>query len=141
MLIRRKKTTWTILFLSSALLLLGIYLYHLPGAIAAAKPQIQLSRIDFQEPVDALSANRIKGTILATSGVQQTYFNLPDRIVVFSHDPKIVSADAVLRKIRHQYAFQAERFLPDLPTKSSSCPVTGQNSIFVRMGAYLRRTF
>lgn len=141
MIIRKKKTIRAILFLLIILLLFGIYLYHLPGAIVAAKPQIQLSRIDFQEPIDSLSANRVKGTILTISGVLQTHFNVPDRIVVFSHDPKIVSADAVLRKIQHKYPFQAKRFLPDLPTNSSSCPVTGQNSIFVRMGAYLRRTF
>lgn len=140
MMTRIKKSTRTILLLTIALLSFGTYLYHLPGAIAATGPQIQLSRIDFQEPIDSLSARRVKGVILAVSGVKQTYFNVPDRIVVFSHDPKIVSADAVLRQIQHKFAFQAERFLPDLPKNSSSCPVTGQNSIFVRMGAYLRRT-
>lgn len=141
MVIRRKKAIWIISSIVAALWLFSIYLYQLPGAIAATEPQMQLSRIDFQEPVDSLSANRIKGIILAQPGVQQTYFNLPDHIVVFSHDPKIVSAASVLREIRERYAVRAERFLPDIETGSSSCPVTGTNSIFVRMGAYLRRTF
>lgn len=119
-----------------AILMLGIHLYIVSDA---PRPQIQISRIDFQEPVDSVSVNRIKGTILAFNGVKHVYFNVPDHVVVFGHDPSVVPAETVVRKVQEKFAFKAERFLPDPETISKGCPITGKNSIFVKMGAYLRR--
>jgi len=122
-------------------LALASHLQHALGSDSSSNPPIQLSRIDFKEPVDSLSANQIKSTVLHLNGVQHTYFNVTDGIVVFSHDPKTLPAQTVLEKVRSVHGFKAERYLPDPEMVGSGCPVTGKNSIFIRIGRYIRNIF
>lgn len=104
-------------------------------------PPLQMSRVDFQEPFDSLQANKIKSAVLRLEGVRHAYINTEDHILVYSHDPKVVSSTKALSHIREQTGLSAQAFVVDEKAMESSCPVTGSGSIFMQVGGFLAQLF
>lgn len=136
-----RRSRYFLLLILAAVFTLGAHLYSVAGSNTYTESFIQLSRIDFENEVDSLAANRIKGAILQLPGVQHTYFNVADGIVVYSHDPRIISAQEVFDTIESEFQLPASRYIVDAQQVASSCPITGTNSIFVRAGRVLRSIF
>ncbi len=132
---------YTLGVLIVAFLAIAIHVASIQQSYASSNPAMQLSRIDFTAPVDSLSANRIKGSIQHMESVQHAYFNIPDGIVVYSHNPKVLSAETVYDRIQQEFPFAAKRFVVDAEMAASGCPITGQNSIFTKAGNLLVSIF
>lgn len=98
---------------------------------------MQMSRIDFKEPIDASLSKKIKSCIAKTEGVKHVYFNEVDDIVVYSHDPKLQSSQQVFETVQSAFPVQMERYIVSSDMEQRSCPVTGKNSVFLRFGGLL----
>ncbi|GJM34677.1 MAG: hypothetical protein DHS20C18_36780 [Saprospiraceae bacterium] len=122
-------------------LALAIHIGITQQSIATSGPAMQLSRIDFKGPIDSTIAARIKGSILHLESVQHAYFNIPDGIVVYSHNPKVQSAQAVYDKIQEEFHLNAERFIVSADMAAGSCPITGKNSLLAKAGNFLVGVF
>jgi hypothetical protein len=123
------------------LLSFSFYTYDSAVGDAPPGPPLQLSRIDFQSDVDSLTGAMIRHKVKHLEGVTHTYFNLKDDILVFSHDPKTIEAKHVLEGVETEFNIPATRFEVTKAMAASACPVTGSNSVFMRIGGYLHRLF
>lgn len=118
-----------------------LHLMTASSSDAAFSPTTQMSRIDFKEEIDSTTSAKIKNSLYAIEGVQHVYFNIPDAIVVFSHDVSKITSEAIYEIIQSRHQVKSERFVVTAEMAGSSCPVTGKNSIFVRAGNYLKGLF
>ena len=120
---------------------LSIYMYSTRHAGYGSLSNLQMSRIDFKEPVDSILSSKIKGTIAKQAGVDHVYFNEVDDIVVYSHDPKKQSAQQVFETVQSTFPIAMERYIVTSEMEQASCPVTGKNSFMVKMGGFFWRLF
>lgn len=80
--------------IGTTLLLLIILVVH----IATAKPikydnaTMQISRIDFQEPLDSLKIKEIHRNLKSIPGFISDSYNIKNNVVVFFHDNKIADS-------------------------------------------------
>ncbi|MCI5083269.1 MAG: hypothetical protein MRY78_16350 [Saprospiraceae bacterium] len=119
----------------------SFYIHQKMTAGLPPGPPMQLSRIDFSESVDSLTAARIKSKVQQMESVKHAYFNIPDGILVFNHDPKVLDADAVVTDVRQHFRANAKRHVVDAEMAGRGCPVTGNNSIFMKVGDAMARIF
>lgn len=122
-------------------LLFSVYIYSSVTAGLPAGPPLQMSRIDFQTELDSTTANRIRQVVQQMEGVRHAYCNIPAGILVYSHDPRVQPAGQVFARVTEQFSLPARRFVVDAQMAASSCPVTGDHSIFMQVGGFLTGLF
>lgn len=95
------------------------------------KPQyfIQLSRIDFNEDIDSAEAIKIRGFIQSLNGVNSSYFNIQDNILVYTYDNKLQSSQSIYNALIKYKAYRAKPYIVDAEDLKSGCPVHFDNSI------------
>ena len=73
--------------------------------IATAKPlvidnaSLQISRIDFKEPIDSLKAKEIHRNLKSIPGFINDSYNLKNNVVVFFHDNKIADSKKIYEEL------------------------------------------
>ena len=112
----------------------AVYLFNDRYGDIASSPQLQLSRIDFKVEIDSSLSQKIEEQIKLMEGVQHTYFNQKDAIVVYSHNPAILSSQSVFDKIQANYSLPMERYVVDTTSGTRGCPITGPNTFLMRIG-------
>ena len=114
-----------ILFLS-----LGIHLYYVTDNFyqnEISKPQLQLSRINFNDDVDSTEAKKIQTFVNDIEGIQKSYFNIQDDILVYSYYVGKQSSDNVFQLLSNAIPISAERFVVSAEKMQSGCPAMQKN--------------
>jgi hypothetical protein len=125
---RRKILKWSMIAASVVVILflaLGIHLYYVTDNFyqnTPANSSIRLARIDFDQPVDSVEANKIKQKVNTLPGVEKSYFNISDNILVYSYNKDVQSPDNVYKQVMNQHNYQATRFVVAEKDMSSGCP-------------------
>ncbi len=94
---------------------------------------IQMARADFREPVDSLSAIRIQNDIKSLKGVQTTYFNAKDYILVYSFDNKVNTARNIYDAAIRNSGFRSARYIVNKTDLAKGCPVMNSNSFYGKL--------
>jgi hypothetical protein len=121
-----------LVFLFFAVLIVHIAIM-VKGRPAPANAMIQMARADFREPVDAQSAAKIQNNIKSLKGVESTYFNLKDHIVVYTYNNKVNTAQHIYDVAIKDVGFRSVRYTVSQNDLSKGCPVLNNNSFYGRL--------
>lgn len=131
--------------------LLGIVLILLVALvvhIVTAKPviydnaTIQVSRIDFKEPLDSLKVKEIHRNLKSIPGVKNDKFNIEKRVLVYFHDNQLADSESVFNQLMAKGNYKAERFiLPVAIASDQVCPVMDQDSFSYKFSRGIQRIF
>lgn len=131
--------------------LLGIVLILLVALvvhIVTAKPviydnaTIQVSRIDFKEPLDSLKVKEIHRNLKSIPGVKNDKFNIEKRVLVYFHDNQLADSESVFNQLMAKGNYKAERFiLPEAIASDQVCPVMDQDSFSYKFSRGIQRIF
>ncbi len=118
-------SVFVILFLS-----LGIHLYYVTDNFyqnEPSKPQLQLSRIDFKEDVDSTEAKQIQSFVNGIEGIQKSYFNIQDDILVYSYYAGKQNSETVFQLVNNETHLIGEKFIVSAEQSQSGCPAMQKN--------------
>ena len=126
------------------LLLFVVLVVH----IATAKPivydnaTLQISRIDFKEPIDSLMAKQINRDMKSIPGVKNPSVFADKKVVVYYHDMKISNSEQVYNQLMAKYDYKAERYIvPAAIASNSVCPVMDSDSFSFKFSRGIQRIF
>jgi hypothetical protein len=116
--------------------------------IATAKPlevdnaSLQISRIDFKEPIDSLKAKEIHRNLKSIPGVKTDRLNKETGVLVFFHDIKVADSKTIYNKLMAMGNYKAERFvLPKELENKTACPVMNDDSFSYKFSRGIQRIF
>lgn len=116
--------------------------------IATAKPvvydnaTIQVSRIDFKEPLDSMKVKEIHRNLKSIPGVKNDKFNMEKRVLVYFHDNRIADSESVFNQLMTKGNYKAERFiLPEGTASNKVCPVMNTDSFSYKFSRGIQRIF
>jgi len=131
--------------------ILGIFLVLftvLVVHIATAKPlvidnaSLQISRIDFKEPIDSIKAKEIHRNLKSIPGVKTDRLNRETGVLVFFHDMKIADSKSIYNQLMAKGNYKAERFtLPKALENKTACPVMAEDSFSYKFSRGIQRIF
>jgi hypothetical protein len=101
----------------------------------------QLSRIDFKQPIDSLEAIKIKQFVAHLDGIESTYFNVPDHILIFTYVVGKQTSDNVYNQLVNYGHYKAERYMVGATTAKKGCPVMDDNSVSYKLTSYVSQLF
>ncbi len=103
------------------------------GRVLPPDATVQMARADFKEPVDSLSAIKIQNDIKMQKGVQTTYFNSKDYIMVYSFDNKVNTAQNIYDAAIRNSGFRSARYIVSKADLAKGCPVMNHNSFYGKL--------
>lgn len=116
--------------------------------IATAKPKVydnatlQISRIDFKEPIDSLKAKEIHRNMKSIAGVKNPKLFPEKNVLVYYHDSKIVNSEQVFNQLMAKGNYKAERLVIPVNIASKQvCPVMDENSFKYKFSRGVKRIF
>lgn len=116
--------------------------------IASAKPVVydnatmQVSRIDFKEPIDSAKAKEIHRNLKTISGVKNDRFNIEKGILVYFHDNRITNSQKVFDALIAKGNYKAERFVvSEAVGNKQVCPVMKEDSFSYHFSKGVQRIF
>lgn len=125
-------------------LLFAVLVVH----IATAKPveidnaTLQISRIDFKEPLDSLKSKEVHQNLKSINGVKNIKIIPEKGVVVYFHDNRIVNAEQVFTQFTAKGNYQAERFVISEESASKKvCPAMNTNSFGYKFSRGIQRIF
>ncbi len=118
-----------------AFLLFATLIVHIAIMVKGrpADATVQLGRADFKEPVDSLSALKIQNDIKGLKGVQYTYFNAKDYILVYAFDNKVNTAQKIYDAAIKNAGFSSVRYTVGAADLAKGCPVMSNNSFYGKL--------
>lgn len=116
--------------------------------IATAKPvaldnaTMQISRIDFKEPIDEAKAKEIHRNLKSIAGVMSDRLNKDTGVLVFFHDNRIANSEKIYNELMSKGNYKAERYViaPELASKKV-CPAINTNSFSYKFSRGIQRIF
>ena len=114
--------------------------------IATAKPidnkTMQISRIDFLEPIDSLKAKEIHRNIKSIAGVKNDKLNIEKRVMVYWHDNQITDSKNVYQQLMAKGNYKAKRFeIPAELAAKQVCPVMNKDGFSYKFSRGIQRLF
>ena len=116
--------------------------------IATVKPTVydnatmQISKIDFNEPIDSLMASRITADMKAIAGVKNPLVVADKKTVVYFHDMNIANSEKVYNEFMKKGNYKAQRFIVSQELASKEvCPVMDENSFNYKFSRGIQRIF
>ncbi len=131
-----------LIFSSATLVLFTVLIVHIYMVTKPVKydnNDLQLSRIDFKEPIDSMNANEIRHFVASLPGIQNTMFNIKDRILVYGYLVGKQNSDTVFHQLINHGHYKAEKFVVSEDMKSKGCPMAGKDrsSFVYRFTGYI----
>lgn len=116
--------------------------------IATAKPKVydnatlQISRIDFKEPIDSLKAKEIHRNMKNIAGVKNPKLFPEKNVLVYYHDSKVVNSKQVFDQLMAKGNYKAERLVIPVNIASKQvCPVMDEDSFKYKFSRGVKRIF
>lgn len=130
--------------LGTVLLLFIVLVVH----IATAKPAVydnahlQISRIDFKQPLDSAMVKEIHRNLKSIAGVKSDHFNAGKGVVVYFHDNRVTDSKKVYDQLMAKGHYNAQRFtVPANIAAKQVCPVMKRDGFSYRFSQGIRRIF
>lgn len=124
------------------LLLFAILVYHIANAKPIDNATIQVSRIDFKEPIDATKASEINKNMKSIDGVINPHYFPKSNAVVYLHDMKVINSKQVYDQFMKKTNLKAERYIvPENLASKEVCPVMSENSFKAKFSRQVQRIF
>lgn len=141
---KRKLKIIALSIIGTAFLLFVVLVVH----IATAKPveydnaTMQISRIDFQEPLDSMKIKEIHRNLKTIPGFINDSYNLKNNVVVFFHDNKIADSKKIYDELMKKGDYKATRYiLPKGLESKKVCPVIQEGSFSYHFSRGVQRIF
>lgn len=136
-----KKVLWATMITFA--LFFAILVFHIITAKPAVyeSPNLQVSRIDFKENIDSVTAKKICADLRSIKGLTSDSIIVKRNVVVYFHNNKITDSKKVYDELMTKGNYIAERYI--LPANLASkevCPVD-QNSFSYKMSQKINRFF
>ena len=134
-------------FTGTVVLLFGVLCVHLYGIAKKSHEnpnnKIQLSRIDFKEPIDSSDAMKIKNYVGTLDGIKGTYFNVAHGTLVYGYILGTQTAENVYEKAMtfSQNKYKAERYVVSADQLKKGCPAGMDNSLTIQFSNFLYKSF
>ncbi len=116
--------------------------------IATAKPvvydnaNLQISRIDFNQPLDSVMVKEIHRNLKSIDGVKNDHFNMERGVVVYYHDNRITNADKVFNQLMAKGDYKATPFVISKELASRQvCPVMNRDDFSYKFSRGVKRIF
>lgn len=106
---------------------LGLHIYKATHKADQNIPVRLMGRIDFEEKPDSVSALRIRGMVKSFEGVQTTYFNIEDGILVFVYDGRKQTGINIFTKLQAQVPFKVSRYEVPEELATKGCPAMAED--------------
>ena len=141
---KRKVKIIAITILSVTSLFFVILVYH----IATAKPIVydnatmQISRIDFKEPLDSLKMKEIHRNLKTIPGFISDSYNLEKGVLVYFHDNRIADSKTIYNALIQKGKYKANRYvLPKSLASNEVCPVMNKGSLSYKFSKTVKQIF
>jgi len=139
---KRKKVKVILGSLFGTFLLLFIILV---AHIATAKPvenaHIQVSRIDFEQPLDSALSTTVTQQLRAIPGVKSDVI-VKNNVVVYFHDNTVANSQQVFDQLMQKGTYNAQRFVvPAELANAQACPVIKKDSWSYRFSSFVQGIF
>ena len=141
---KRKLKIIALSIIGTAFLLFVVLVVH----IATAKPveydnaTMQISRIDFQEPLDSMKIKEIHRNLKTIPGFINDSYNLKNNVVVFFHDNKIADSKTIYDELMKKGDYKATIYiLPKGLESKKVCPVIQEGSFSYDFSRGIQRVF
>ena len=141
---KRKIKMAAISILGLAMMLFLVLVVH----IITAKPIVydnatmQISRIEFNEPLDSLQMKEIHRNMKSIPGVISDSYNLDKGILVYFHDNKIADSKKIYETLMSKGNYSAKRYVvPKELASQKICPVMNKGSFSYRLSKEIKRIF
>lgn len=136
-----KKGLWAILIMS--VLFFAILVFHIITAKPAVyeSPNLQVSRIDFKENIDAANAKKICADLRSIKGLTSDSIIVKRNVVVYFHNNKITNSEKVYAELMSKGNYDAQRYiLPASLANKEVCPID-QNSYSYKLSKKINQFF
>jgi hypothetical protein len=141
---KRKVKIIAITTFSVALLFFVILVYH----IATAKPivydnsSMQISRIDFNEPLDSLKMKEIHRNLKTIPGFISDSYNLEKGVLVYFHDNRIADSKSIYNALIRKGKYKANRYVvPKSLASNEVCPVMNKGTLSYKFSKTVKQIF
>lgn len=116
---------------------IGVMVYH-----KAPLPfeHLQMTRVDFNRPLDSAEISLIKTGLLDQKGVKTTYYNAVDNNVVYTYDNRQNNALNIYQQFFQPANIAAKRYTVSEKDLAKGCPVMNTNSFYGKLTAIISKT-
>ena len=116
--------------------------------IATVKPIVydnatmQISRIEFTEPLDSTKMKEIHRNLKTIPGFINDSYNLETGVLVYFHDNKIADSKMIYDELMRKGHYKAKRYiLPKALASQKVCPVMNESSVSYKFSKEVQRIF
>jgi hypothetical protein len=118
-------------------------LFHIITAKPAVyeSPNLQVSRIDFENNIDSLQAKQISADLRSIEGLTSDSIIIKRNVVVYFHNNKITNSEKVFNELMSKRPYESKRYiLPANLANKEVCSVD-QNSFSYKMSKSINQFF
>ncbi len=139
--IKKKIKIAVLSILGITLVLFVVLVYHIANARPIENANIQISRIDFDQPFDSLSTIQIKEKLHSIQGVKSDII-VKNNVVVYFHDNTVADSKKVFDQLMTKGDYKAQRFiLPATMANNQVCPVMKKDSFKYKFSKWVQKHF
>jgi len=139
--IKKKIKIAVLSILGITLVLFVVLVYHIANARPIENANIQISRIDFDQPFDSLSTIQIKEKLHSIQGVKSDII-VKNNVVVYFHDNTVADSKKVFAELMTKGDYKAQRFiLPATMANNQVCPVMKKDSFKYKFSKWVQKHF
>ncbi len=120
---------------------LGVHIYMVTRPNDQHHMNWQLSRIDFEEQPDSLTASLAVKTLKGIEGVKHVYLNQKAGTLVYGFETGKLDAQMVFEEFKTKGDFKAKPYIPLASNLSNGCPVIDKTSLTYRLGVFFQNLF
>lgn len=139
--IKKKIKIAVLSILGITIVLFVVLVYHIANARPIENANIQISRIDFDQPFDSLSTIQIKEKLHSIQGVKSDII-VKNNVVVYFHDNTVADSKKVFAELMTKGDYKAQRFiLPAAMANNQVCPVMKKDSFKYKFSKWVQKHF
>ncbi len=120
---------------------LAVHVYLVTQPKQGAMPNMTMSRIDFDQPLDSLDAAKIKQYTSLINGVKEVRVNQNSGHLVCLYDRNKQAPQDIVEAITRDFYLTANLYQPSDEMLAQSCPAINKNSLTYKLGAFFQKTF
>ena len=137
-----KLVLWSLSITFVLLIVLIIHLVMVTKPVKFDNNNLQLTRIDFKDPIDSAEAFKIRHYVASLPGVKNSVINVEQKTLVIGFLNDQQTSDNLYKQLIEFGNYNAEKFTPNQSQQNSGCPVgMGNNSIIYRISSRINKWF
>ncbi|MDN3707689.1 hypothetical protein QW060_11200 [Myroides ceti] len=126
------------------LILFVILVVHIATAksVELDNNTLQISRMDFNKPLDSLERKQILSDLKSIPGVKKEHLNMETGVLVYYHDNTIISAKEVWEQMVAKRNYSVAQYVVSAEAASKQvCPVGNSDSFSYKFSRGVQRLF